>query len=70
MTDEASGQRRRITVDGEHYYLIVTRGPDGWHICATCARENALERAATRRIVDQICEAATLAINAVEAWGG
>ena len=32
MTDEASGQRRRITVDGEHYYLIVTRGPDGWHI--------------------------------------
>lgn len=69
MTDEASGQRRRITVDGEHYYLIVTRGPDGWHICATCARENAPERAATRRIVDQICEAATLSINAVEAWG-
>lgn len=33
------GQRRRITVDGEHYYLIVTR------------------------------EAATLSINAVEAWG-
>lgn len=27
------------------------------------------ERAATRRIVDQICEAATLSINAVEAWG-
>lgn len=58
MTDEASGQRRRITVDGEHYYLIVT-----------CARENAPERAATRRIVDQICEAATLAINVVEARG-
>ncbi len=70
MTDEAAGQRRRITVDGEHYYLIVTSGPDGWHICATCARENAPERAATRRIVDQICEAATLSINAVEAWGG
>ena len=28
------------------------------------------EAGGQRRIVDQICEAATLSINAVEAWGG
>ena len=54
-----SGQRRRIEIDGEHYYIIVTNGESGPHVCATCPRENAPERMETRQVVERLCETIT-----------
>lgn len=54
-----TGLRRRITVDGEHYYLIVTDGPDGLQLDVTAPRENAPENARLRGILETICGAAT-----------
>lgn len=52
-----TGQRRRMTIDGEHYYLIVTNGPDGWRIDITAPRENAPENARLRGILESLCGA-------------
>ena len=51
------GLRRRITIDGEHYYLIVTDGPDGWTVDITAPRENAPENARLRGILESLCGA-------------
>lgn len=59
MNAPNTGLRRRITVDGEHYYLIVTDGPDGLWLDCTAPRENAPENARMRAILEGICDAAT-----------
>lgn len=59
MTEPNTGLRRRLTIDGEHYYLIVTDGPDGLRLDATAPRENAPDNLRLRGILDTICAAAT-----------
>ena len=54
-----TGIRRRIEIGGENYYIVVTHGDNGPHICATCPRENAPERREIRDVVERICEAVT-----------
>lgn len=49
-----TGKRRRIEIDGENYYLIVTDGPDGFAVDITCPRENAPENIRMRRAVEVI----------------
>ena len=50
-----TGLRRRLTLDGEHYYIIVTNGPDGPVIDVTAPRENAPENGKLRQILENIC---------------
>ena len=60
MTDMAgTGIRRRIEIGGENYYIIVTRGDNGPHVCATCPRENAPERWEMRAVLETVCETIT-----------
>lgn len=54
MTAPNTGKRRRVTIDGEYYYLIVTTGPDGAAVDITCPRENAPEHAKLRGILETI----------------
>lgn len=51
------GKRRRLTIDEENYYLVVTDGADGWQIDITCPRENAPENMKLRGILEKICAA-------------
>ena len=60
MTDLAgTGQRRRIEIGGENYYIIVTRGDNGPHVCATCPRENAPENTHLRAVLETVCNTIT-----------
>ena len=54
-----TGQRKRLTISGEHYYLIVTHGENGPHVCATCPRENAPEQREIRAVLETVCETIT-----------
>ena len=55
-----SGQRRRIEIDGEHYYIILTRSDDGSvNIDTTCPRENAPENTHLRAVLETVCETIT-----------
>lgn len=54
-----TGIRRRIEIGGENYYIIVTNGESGPHVCATCPRENAPERREVRAVLEQVCETIT-----------
>ena len=54
-----TGQRRRISIGGENYYIVVTLGDAGPHVCATCPRENAPERREIRAVVERMCKAIT-----------
>lgn len=49
-----TGKRRRVTIEGEHWYVIVTGGPDGPAVDITCPRENALEHAKLRGQLEMI----------------
>lgn len=55
MTAPNLGRRRRVTIEGEHWYLIVSRGPDGVCVDITCPRENAPEHAKLRAIMETVC---------------
>ena len=50
------GLRRRIGIEGENYYLVVTRGPDGYAVDVTCPRENAPDNRRVRGIVETLTE--------------
>ncbi|MGI6655276.1 MAG: hypothetical protein ACOX5Z_00290 [Desulfobulbus sp.] len=50
-----TGRRKRLVIDGENYYLVVTSGPDGPHVCCTCPRENAPDNLRMRAAVDALC---------------
>lgn len=54
-----TGQRRRISIGGENYYIVVTLGDAGPHVCATCPRENAPEQREVRAVLEQVCETIT-----------
>ena len=54
-----TGIRRRIEIGGENYYIIVTRGENGPHVCATCPRENAPEQREIRAVLETVCEMIT-----------
>ena len=54
-----TGIRRRIEIGGENYYIIVTRGDNGPHVCATCPRENAPERREMRAVLETVCSTIT-----------
>lgn len=49
-----TGKRRRIPVEGESWYLIVTIGPEGPAVDITCPRENAPENARMRGFMENI----------------
>lgn len=59
MSPPNHGIRRRLTLDGEHYYLIVTAGPDGAAVDITCPRENAPEHAKLRGILEAVTSSIT-----------
>ena len=48
------GKRRRINIEGENYYLIVTNGDDGPSVDITCPRENSPENIRMRTISETI----------------
>ena len=54
-----TGIRRRIEIGGENYYIIVTRGENGPHVCATCPRENAPENTHLRAVLETVCRTIT-----------
>ena len=54
-----TGIRRRIEIGGESYYIVVTFGDAGTHVCATCPRENAPERREIRAVLETVCETIT-----------
>ena len=47
-----SGQRRRIEIDGEHYYIILTWDDGAASIDITCPRENAPENTHLRAVLE------------------
>lgn len=53
------GIRKRVSIDGESLYIIVTHGEEGPHICCTCPRENAPENMRLRTVTDAICSTVT-----------
>ena len=48
-------QRRRIEIDGEHYYIVAGRN----FAMATVPRENHPNQEKTRIIVEKVCETIT-----------
>lgn len=54
-----TGIRRRIEIGGENYYIVVTHGDSGPHICATCPRENAPENTHLRAVLETVCSTIT-----------
>lgn len=48
------GLRRRISIEGESYYLVVTWGPDGYAVDVTCPRKNAPDNRRVRCIVETL----------------
>ena len=59
-TDQVgSGQLRRVEIGGEYYYLILTDGPSGPHLCCACPRENAPERREMRAVLETVCNTIT-----------
>lgn len=58
IEEAGCGLRRRIEIDGESYYLIVTHDGTAPALTITCPRENAPDNIKTRRIVENICTAA------------
>lgn len=54
-----SGQRRRIEIDGEHYYIILTWDDGAASIDITCPRENAPDNAKMRAVLETVCNTIT-----------
>ena len=54
-----SGQRRRIEIDGEHYYIILTWDDGAASIDITCPRENAPDNAKMRAVLETVCSTIT-----------
>lgn len=50
-----TGIGRRLTLDGERWFIVVTDGPDGLAVDATIPGEDAPENTRTRRMVETIC---------------
>lgn len=60
------GLRRRVTITGEHYYFIATRGDDGWiHFCATTPDENKPTGKERRKTADETCKVLGAMVNAL-----
>lgn len=54
MTEPNTGKRRKITLEGERFYLTVTDGPDGPSVEVTCAHD-VPPHSRTWRIAEAIC---------------
>lgn len=50
------GKRRKISIEGERYYLLVTQGGDGWTVEISAAHD-VPPHSKTRRIVETLVEA-------------
>ena len=61
---DGTGERERVTINGESFYFIATQGEDGWiHFTATVPYENRNENEKLRAAVDGTCRALTKRIN-------
>lgn len=58
--DVESGVRKRITINGENFYLFVSQN----EVFCTVPRENDVNMTEVRRIVEVLCAEIT------EIWGG
>lgn len=48
-----TGQRRRIEIEGERYYLLVTQGADGWTV-EISADSDVPPHSRTRRVIETL----------------
>ena len=55
MSPPNLGKRRRLTLEGETYYLLVTAGGDGWTV-EISAGHDAPPHSRTRRIIETMVE--------------
>ncbi len=64
ITPEGTGARKRITIAGEHYYLIATMGDTGKLAClVTVPDQNKPTGQARRETAEIICEELTAMFN-------
>lgn len=49
------GKRRRIEIEGERYYLLVTQGGDGWTVEISAAHD-VPPHSRTRRAIESLVE--------------
>lgn len=54
MSPPNLGSRRKLTLEGERYYLTVTNGPDGPAVELTCAHD-VPPHSRTRKIAETLC---------------
>ena len=63
MTEDGAGVRMRFEAEGERYYLIATRSPDGGvDFLVTCPDENkavGLHRRLTAEAICRVCSQLT-----------
>ena len=50
-----TGKRRKIAIEGERYYLLVTAGGDGWTVEISAAHD-VPPHSRTRRIIETLVE--------------
>lgn len=55
MTPPNLGKRRKISIEGERYYLLVTQGGDGWTVEISAAHD-VPPHSRTRRAIESLVE--------------
>ena len=55
MTAPNLGKRRRIEIEGERYYLLVTKGGDGWTV-EISAGHDVPPHSRTRQAIEALVE--------------
>jgi len=60
------GLRRRVTIAGEHYYFVATKGEDGWiHFFSKTPDENKATGKERRQTADETCKVLAQMVNAL-----
>lgn len=63
---DGTGLRRRVTIAGEHYYFVATKGEDGWiHFMAKTPDENKATGRERRKTADETCKVLGQMVNAL-----
>jgi len=63
---DGDGLRRRVTIEGERFYFVATRGSDNWiHFMAKVADENKHSSQQKRAIADETCKILGQMVNAL-----
>lgn len=55
MSPPNLGKRRKISIEGERYYLLVTQGGDGWTVEISAAHD-VPPHSRTRRAIESLVE--------------